>query len=61
MHLSDEDIEECIGCSEKFDFQIMQQDNAGENYCPECASEMFPIMKAEYDEMIKSGEIDPTD
>jgi len=57
----EEDLEECIGCSEKFYFESMKQDYAGENYCPECASEMFPVMKAEYDEMVKNGEIEPND
>lgn len=52
------DLEECIGCSEKFDYEIMEKDNSDENYCPDCAKEMFPIMKAEYDEMVKNGEID---
>ncbi|WDF45271.1 ASCH domain-containing protein [Chryseobacterium sp. KACC 21268] len=52
------DIAECIGCSEKFDYETMQQDNAGEDYCPECTAEMFPVMKAEYEEMVRNGEIE---
>src|SRR5690606_5689009 len=32
-------IEECIGCSGKFDYEIMEQDSASENYCPECWDE----------------------
>lgn len=53
------ELEECIGCSENFEYDEMIQDNAGENYCKDCASEMFPIMKAEYEEMVRNGEIDP--
>ncbi|WP_051230322.1 ASCH domain-containing protein [Epilithonimonas caeni] len=51
-------IEECIGCSGNFDYETMQQDSAGENYCSDCAKEMFPLMKAEYDEMVRKGEIE---
>lgn len=54
----DIDISECIGCSGKFDYETMQQDDGGEDYCPVCASEMFPVMKAEYDEMVRNGEIE---
>lgn len=54
------DYEECIGCSQKFDYELMKQDNADENYCQECYDVMMPIMKAEYDEMVKNGEIDET-
>lgn len=54
----DIDIVECIGCSQKFDYETMQQDSAGENYCSECASEMFPVMRAEYQEMLRNGEIE---
>lgn len=52
------ELEECIGCSEKFNYEIMEQDNSNENYCPECAKEMFPVMKAEYEEMVRNGEIE---
>lgn len=51
-------IEECIWCSGKFDFVTMCQDNSSENYCPECWKEALPIMKAEYDEMVRNGEIE---
>ena len=51
-------IEECIWCSGKFDYETMVQDNSGENYCPECWKEALPIMKAEYDEMVRNGEIE---
>lgn len=51
-------IEECIWCSGKFDFVTMCQDNSGENFCTECWKEALPIMKAEYDEMVRNGEIE---
>lgn len=53
----DFDIEECIWCSGKFDFEIMSTDGT-ENYCPECWKEAEPILQAEYDELKAKGEID---
>lgn len=53
----DFDIEECIWCSGKFDFEIMATDGT-ENYCPECWKEAEPILQAEYDELKGNGEID---
>lgn len=54
----DFEIVECIGCSQNFIYEDMQQDNSGENFCPKCAAEMFPLMKAEYDDMFRNGEIE---
>lgn len=51
-------LETCIGCDEKFDFETMSQDDAGEKYCDECYQVLAPIMKAEYDELKANGEID---
>lgn len=51
-------ITECIGCDGKFDLDLMEQDDAGENYCPECWAELAPIMKAEYNEMKAKVEIE---
>lgn len=54
----DFEIVECIGCSGKFNHEEMSQDDADENYCPECWSHFKPILKAEYDELKANGEID---
>lgn len=51
-------LEECIGCSKKFDFETMQQDNSSENYCEDCWEHFKPIFKAEYEEIKSKGEID---
>ena len=37
----------------------MIQDAGDNDYCPECWKEAEPILQAEYDEMVKNGEIDP--
>ena len=57
----DNDLEECIGCTKKWDVEEMMQDDAGENYCQDCWEEMSPIMKAEYEQMVKNGEIEPNE
>lgn len=54
----DFEIVECIGCSGKFNHEEMSQDDADENYCPECWAHFKPILKAEYDELKANGEID---
>lgn len=55
----DIDLQECIWCSGRSNYEEMIQDNAGEDYCPECWKEAEPILKAEYDQLVKDGEIDP--
>lgn len=57
----DNDIVECIGCSQKFDSEFMEEDSAGEKYCKECEEVLFPIMKKEYDQAVANGEIEPED
>jgi predicted transcriptional regulator len=47
----DIDIVECIGCSQKFDSEFMNEDSAGEKYCDECEKILFPLMKKEYEEI----------
>ncbi|QDP86052.1 ASCH domain-containing protein [Chryseobacterium sp. SNU WT5] len=55
----DNHLEECIWCSGRSNFEEMIQDAGDNHYCPECWKEAEPILQAEYDEMIKNGEIDP--
>lgn len=50
----DIDIVECIGCSQKLDSAIMEEDDAGEKYCSECWEELSPIMAKEYKEFLDS-------
>lgn len=54
----DIDILECIGCSQKFDSEFMEEDDAGEKYCQPCWDELSPIFHNEYEEMKPKGEID---
>jgi hypothetical protein len=41
------DIVECIGCSQKFDRETMEEDDANEKYCTECWEVLSPIMAQE--------------
>lgn len=52
-----DDMDECIGCSYRFDFEVMATDGV-ENYCPECWAHFKRILEAEYQEMKAKGEID---
>jgi hypothetical protein len=40
----DNNIVECIGCSQKFDSELMQEDDGGEKFCSECWEELSPVM-----------------
>jgi len=40
----DNDIVECIGCSQKFDSATMHQDESEEHFCNECWEELSPVM-----------------
>lgn len=51
------DLTECIYCEKKFDSENMVEDSADNDYCKECWKEASPLLKAEYDEMVKNGEI----
>ena len=50
----DTDIMECIGCSQKFDSETMEEDDGGEKFCPECWEELSPIMAQEAKEIRES-------
>ena len=54
----DAELYECIGCEGYFRYEKMTQDNAGEDYCPECWKHFEPHLKAEYEELVKNGEIE---
>lgn len=55
----DIDLQECIWCSGRSIYGEMIQDAGDNDYCPGCWKEAEPILQAEYDEMVKNGEIDP--
>jgi hypothetical protein len=40
-------IQECIGCSEKFNYEEMEEDDGGERFCHECWKELSPLMMQE--------------
>lgn len=51
----------CESCEKVFDMDNMQRDGDDNYFCNECADELFPVMKKEYEEMVAKGEIDPED
>jgi len=50
----DTDIVECIGCSQKFDSETIEEDDGGEKYCPECWEHFEPILAQEAKEIRES-------
>lgn len=44
---TDIDIVECVGCSDKFDAEFMQEDDGGEKFCGDCWEVLSPIMLQE--------------
>lgn len=50
------DLTECIGCSEKFPYEDMKQDDAGEKYCQPCWDDLSPIFQEEYRQMMEEQE-----
>ncbi|REC56997.1 hypothetical protein DRF62_02235 [Chryseobacterium piscium] len=48
----------CESCEEKTDIETMSQDDDSNWFCPKCWEELTPVMKAEYDKLLKNGEID---
>ncbi len=52
-------MDSCIGCGNMFYEEKMTQDDAGENYCPECWPHFKPILKADLEQAIREGGIDP--
>jgi len=48
----------CESCEKETDVEIMSQDDDSNWFCHECWKELTPVMKAEYDELVKNGEID---
>jgi len=53
-----EDFEECTSCDKKFPMEIMEDDSAGNWFCPECWKELAPVMAAEHEELKATGEVD---
>lgn len=49
-------IQECIGCSHKFNYEEMEEDDAGERYCQPCWDELSPIFQEEYRKMNEENE-----
>lgn len=58
LNFDKRDMVECIGCGNKCYYEDMTQDDAGEDYCPECWPIFKPILRAEYDELKAKGEIE---
>ncbi|MCJ8153222.1 hypothetical protein MKJ01_05535 [Chryseobacterium sp. SSA4.19] len=51
-------LQECLGCDKETDMETMTSDDDSNWFCPECWKELAPGMKADYDELVKKGEID---
>tara|TARA_Y100001963_G_C6762797_1_gene440457 strand:+ start:683 stop:1141 length:459 start_codon:yes stop_codon:yes gene_type:complete len=49
----------CTSCEKRFELEAMAQDDDCNYFCQECYKELAPIMKAEYDELVRKGEIEP--
>ena len=59
--ITEEDLQECESCLKRTKIETMNQDDDSNWFCPECWEELAPIMKSEYDEMVKNGEIEKND
>lgn len=47
----------CESCRKETDLETMTSDDDSNWFCEKCWEELAPVMKAEYDEMVKNGEI----
>lgn len=54
-------LQGCESCEKEFDIDIMETDSDSNYFCPECWEVLAPVMKQEYEELVKKGEIDPED
>lgn len=50
---------QCVSCERLTIEHTMHTDSDCNYFCPECWKELAPIMKAEYDELLAKGEIEP--
>jgi len=55
----DNDLQECLGCGDNFDIEIMVTDSDSNWFCQQCYDELSPLWEAEYKELVERGEIDP--
>ncbi|UOB16603.1 hypothetical protein [Abyssalbus ytuae] len=55
------DSQPCESCGDECDIQKMEMDADSNWFCPNCWRELSPVMKAEYEELVRRGEIDPED
>lgn len=56
--LNDVCYEACENCEKNFDMDTMTADADDNYFCPRCWEALAPVMKQEYDDMVKSGEIE---
>lgn len=50
------DFTKCIGCGEKFPYDNMETDDAGERYCQPCWDEFSPIFQEEHRKAVEEQE-----
>jgi len=46
-------FEECESCNWPFDIEVMHTDNDDNYFCPDCWTELTPVMKEEFEELIR--------
>ena len=51
-------MEKCESCEKQFDIDEMHKDDDSNWFCTECWTELAPVMKAEYEEMVHKGDIE---
>lgn len=54
-------LQECESCGNSTDMETMTTDDDCNWFCETCWEELSPVMKAEYDALVKSGDIEPND
>jgi len=48
----------CTGCEKKIREQMIHEDDDCNPFCEECWEALQPVMKADYEELKRKGEID---
>ncbi|AZA91168.1 Uncharacterised protein [Chryseobacterium nakagawai] len=51
-------FEKCESCEKETDIKSMFQDDDSNWFCPKCWNELEPVMKADFEELKRNGEID---
>lgn len=52
------DYQFCTSCLDRFDVETMSADDDQNWFCTDCWAELEPVIRQEYQELIKKGEVD---